>query len=300
MSPACPACLAPGMRERRISPRLVLFRCESCGHRIGAHLSGPDAPAGQDIHCQYEQGEFLDALRATRQRQARLALRLIARHEPHPGALLDYGSGRGWFIEAAAAAGYRELAGADISELALDWLRERGAAAVRLELGAADPGAAFGDLPFRPRIVSFLDVVEHFTPVELEPSLKSLTQALSPELRWILIKVPSSGGLLYRIASLLAAAGFPRALERLWQVGSLTPHHHYFSAASAEALLRRMGWSLVERLGDPDFEPESLLTRARLLDSLPGWLRRWAGALTTTAISVLRLHDTQLFLISVR
>lgn len=296
----CPACLAPCSPAWRVSARLEIRRCRACGHRVGNHPSGPDAPASQDIHAQYDQGAFLDALRVTRERQARVALSLIARQESRPDRLLDYGSGRGWFIEAAREAGYRELAGADISPLALDWLRERGVAAIRIDPESPDPGGALASLPFRPKILSFLDVVEHFTVTTLEPTLRSLVRALSPELQWILIKVPSSGGLLYRTASIASRTGLTRPLERLWQVGSLTPHHHAFSVRSARAFIARMGWKLADRVGDPDFEPETLLVRARGAGAAPRGLDRAVGAAATGLIRAFGLHDTQIYLIAVK
>ncbi len=302
-NPACPACKNPGLRTRPVSPRLDILNCDHCHHRVARHRVGPSAPEDQDIHAQYEQGEFLQALQTTRERQARAGLQLLMREKglgPKPDQLLDYGSGRGWFIEAAQHAGYRQVAGADISELALDWLRKRGAEAVPLTLGAVNPGAAFAKLPFRPRVLSFLDVVEHFTPQELEPVLRSLTEALRPELARMLIKVPTSEGLLYRVASGLARLGMPGPLERLYQVGSLTPHHHYFSRNSARALFARLGWRLCAVEGDPDFEPESLLTRARLLTGLPLFLKLAIGHFTTAGIRALGWADTHFFLVDPR
>lgn len=299
--PSCPACLAPGLSgARRVSPRIEIHRCGSCGHRIGIHRACPAAPPDQDIHAQYGQGRFLDALRATRVRQTRLALGIIERHEPEPDALLDYGSGRGWLIEGAREAGYRRLAGADISELAVRWLRESGVAAIRLAPGGSDPGAALGELPFRPRILSLMDVVEHFAPEEVDVTLASLARALSPELRWILIKAPCSQGLLYRTASVLAGLGQPGFLEKLWQVGSLTPHHHYFSVRSAQALVARMGWKLVESPGDSDFEPEHLLARAGIGGAWPVLLSRAAGLGVMASVQALGLYDTRFYLVSVR
>jgi len=76
-------------------------RCAACGHRVALHSS--EAPAA-DYHEQYDPGAFLDALRATRIRQARFIVGRIRAAAPDATRLLDYGCGRGWFIDEARAA----------------------------------------------------------------------------------------------------------------------------------------------------------------------------------------------------
>src|SRR5207237_9967485 len=111
--------------------------------------------------------------------------------------------GRGWFLDVAKAAGWNVL-GVDTSPMAVELLRQRGIPATR-ELPAS-----------KYEVITLLDVIEHFRPDDLVPRLSALKADL------MIIKVPTSSGLLYRLAR-------GHALEQLYQVGTEPPHHHYFN-----------------------------------------------------------------------
>jgi hypothetical protein len=239
-----------------------------CHHAIADH-SNP-APSTADYHEQYDQGSFLSSLAITRRRQAGLIVKLIRRRLPAGDGLLDFGAGRGWFLEACRDAGFRSLAGADTSELAVRSLTERQFAAIALSPTGTKNAEVLQKLPFRPRVLTMLDVVEHFPPDQLHEVLGNLLRGLRPELELIVIKVPDSGGLFYRSARLLARAGITGPIEQLYQVGTDPPHFHYFNHGSMRRLLESLGLTVLEVKGDRDFEPESLGQRARALARVPG------------------------------
>jgi Zn ribbon nucleic-acid-binding protein len=141
----CPACQSEELVADFETPRLEVRRCASCGHRLARHEL---LRTLQDYHEQYDQGAFVDALRATRVRQAKRILGWIREADPSATRLLDYGCGRGWFLEEAKAAGW-QVTGADSSEMAIRMLRERGIAAAGL------------DQPIASEVVTLLDVIEH-------------------------------------------------------------------------------------------------------------------------------------------
>ena len=255
----CPACSLPRVVPDFSTPRLEVRRCRDCGHRVARHeLSRPL----QDYHAQYDQGAFLDALKATRIRQARRILPWIRAAVPEAKQLFDFGCGRGWFLDEAKAAGW-EVIGADTSALAVQMLRDRGIEALNL------------DRPLETEVLTLLDVIEHFPPDELLPWLSEARAKL------VVIKVPTSDGLLYRLAR-------GRALEQLYQVGTDPPHFHYFNERSLRRVLDRAGFAVLALHRDRDFEPSTIAARAGL--HVP--LASVGGALAAAAVSVLAMEDS--------
>jgi hypothetical protein len=212
----------------------------------------------------------------------------------HPDLLLDYGAGRGWFLEACRQSGYRTLAGADTSEMAIGSLARRGFDTVQLS-AVTNHGPDLAALPFRPRILTLLDVIEHFPPADLKDLLVDLVRSLLPELKLVVIKVPAAEGLLYRSAVRLAKVGVQGPIEQLYQVGTSPPHFSYFTAQSMARLLQLSRMSLLEKRGDRDFEPETLSDRARPLRLLPKVGARVVGSAAGLLTDLTGSHDASIF-----
>ena len=133
---SCPICEARGLERSIDIPGLRVARCRACGHRVAIH----DTEAGpiRDYHEQYDDGPFLEALRATRVRQAALLIGRLRRHVPSLSGLVDYGAGRGWFLEACRSAGVAPIAGLDTSPMSVEGLKRSGIEGHRLpEIGRA-------------------------------------------------------------------------------------------------------------------------------------------------------------------
>jgi SAM-dependent methyltransferase len=240
----------------------------------------------EDYHQQYEQGAFVSSLRTTRLRQARRILRWIRAAVPTAGRLLDVGCGKGWFLEAAQGDGWN-VAGTDTSAKAVELLASRGITGFLLRAG--DRGLPADASALAPEVVTLLDVIEHFPIPDLLGRLTGVIGTAGPALQLLVIKVPTSSGLLYRVAGTLRKVGSPRILEQLYQVGTTPPHCHYFGPRSLRALLQRAGLLLVGLRYDRDFEPSSLSERAGLEK-----LRRLvqaAGAATAAMAWALRMED---------
>jgi hypothetical protein len=295
---ACPACLGDlGERAELTTPRVKVRRCRACGHRV-ADFPGP-APAGGDFLLQDSTDSYLGSLEVTRRRQARAlldALRAEAAASSGPlDGLLDYGCGRGWFLEAARDAGFSRLAGADTSGTSMESLAALGIDAVHID-DPWRPSAAVQKLRFRPRVVTLLDVVEHIAPERMEDWLSELLDALRPDLRFAVIKVPVSGGVMYRMASALARAGVRTPLEQLYQASRTPPHVNYFSVRSMERLLARLGLPVARVVPDAEFDASGLKDRATFLRGLPASLTTAAGGAAIGIAGALRLHDSAAFL----
>jgi hypothetical protein len=262
---SCPACLARLTTLELRLPHVAVHRCRKCGHRVATHDA---ATQTADYHVQYDQNEYLEALRASRTRQAALLAEILARAVGGTEELLDFGAGRGWFLDGCRAAGAQRIAGVDSSPLAVDGLAARGIEAV---LVPATTGVALdlGRLSFRPRTLTLLDVVEHFPPQALDPMFDRILRECEATLAFVVIKVPVSDGTLYRFATLLARFGFPGPLEQLYQVGTMPPHYSYFSRRSLRTFLARHGLSVTLERAMPELDPAAVGGRVRALAKFP-------------------------------
>lgn len=288
----CPVCEERGLDRSIELPGLRVARCRACGHRVAMHDAepGPD----RDYHEQYDRGTFLEALRATRLRQAGLLIGHLRRHVPNLSGVVDYGAGRGWFLEACRSAGIAPVAGADTSQMAVEGLQASRIEAHRLpgDEGVAD---VFSRLSFRPRVLCLLDVVEHFPPDRLQARFRGIVAACGRDLELVVVKVPLPG-LLYAGAMALSRVGAAGPLRQLYQAGTWPPHFNYFSGASAEGLLAAAGLSVIERVGDPDFEPACLGQRMGAKRLAGRALARIGGEALAAAVRITGRFDSAAFL----
>lgn len=253
----CAVCEDPRLSAVISPPGVTVFRCAACAHRIALH-EPPAFPQG-DYHEQYDGGAFLESLRTTRVRQARALVARLRRHLPDLSAIADYGAGRGWFLEACRGAGAGPLAGLDTSPIAVAGLAASGFEALLLPEDETGPDA-LSRLSFRPRVVTLLDVVEHFPLDTLKRRFLRIVAACGEGLELVAVKVPVPG-LLYAGAAALRRAGAPGSLRQLYQVGTRPPHIHYFSRVSIGLLLDAAGLREIAREGEPDFEASALGAR---------------------------------------
>ena len=289
----CTVCGGEELRPDVGTTHVSIRRCLRCGHRTAAHRA---AAVATDYHGQYDQGVFLDALAVTRRRQARIVWDLIRKNVTRPDSLLDFGAGRGWFLELARSEGVRQLAGTDTSVSAIEGLRARGVEALAVPL----PGPAGWDLPlsaisFRPRVLTLLDVIEHFPPERLAVMFADIIDRLRPELELVAVKVPVADGVLYRIARALARFGLFAPLDQLYQVGTEPPHLGYFTRRSLDTFLSAQGLRVVSRIGILDFDPTTLGGRVAVLRRSPRIIAAPLGAILAW-VSARTWQDSELVL----
>jgi SAM-dependent methyltransferase len=253
--PGCWVC-GGAMRPFWSDRALIAMACARCGHIVARHAAVE--AEGKDYHLAYEQGDFVEALGATRRRQAQRLLDVLA--SLGPLSLFDFGCGRGFLVEAARARGCAEVAGGDVSELALSMLRERGVPALALDAEQPFEKLDLGQLPFVPRAITLLDVIEHF-PGDLATRLRPWVDSLPAGVELIVIKVPVRDGMLFSMACAAHQLGVAALGQQLFQVGTYPAHYQYFSRGSLDGLLARLGLKRLVVIDDLDFEPGDLARR---------------------------------------
>jgi SAM-dependent methyltransferase len=243
----CQLCGASVDRFRRLP---WLTRCRGCG--VWQSTLRPTIGLGSPAAIDEESRAA--GLRPVREAGYHQVLDEVAHLRPIAGMrVLDVGSGHGWFLEAAAAAGARAVGIEPENDLA-------GAARARgldVRVGYF-PGALRPEDRFD--LVAYNDVFEHLP--DPDAVLAATRDVLVPG-GVLTISIPTTDGLGYRVALWAAALGLTTPLKRLWQFDYPSPHLWYFNERSLCSLLRRNGF-VVERTGRlPSIERSGLRARAR-------------------------------------
>lgn len=242
------------------------FKCRQCGF-LASNLSAEIGNhASHDTINEDFRREALDAIR--HDNFSRILDELQRLHTTESATLLDVGCAHGWFLQAATRRGYSATGLEPDSTIA---------AVARQEGLSVIPGYFPDDLPPRESfgVITFLDVFEHLpSPHE---AAAACFERLAPE-GLLVMTLPSSKGILYRIARLLSRLGIHGPLDRLWQRGFPSPHISYFHPAILANMLEPHGFREVHRGTFPSFRRKGLWKRLRydrrssLLTSIAQWL----------------------------
>ena len=241
-SPKCPVCdesMNPGLSEWH-------FICSRCAYESSLLL--PAINTQRSVLDENARELALSALR--KDNFKRLLLQLKKAHGDKPGRLLDVGAAHGWFLEAAEN---------DFSVLGIEPDEAMLTAAAAREKNIRPgffPDALAAHEKFE--IMVFNDVFEHL------PEVQQIIAACHRHIvadGLLLLNLPGSTGIFYRIAKVLKRLGVNVFFDRLWQKDMPSPHLHYFSADNLELLLARNGFTEISRGTLPSIELRGLFSR---------------------------------------
>ena len=106
--------------------------------------------------------------------------------------------------------------------------------------------------------VTFHDVFEHV------PDVRAVLRGVGEHLRpggHLIINIPMSDGLIFRISRFAARIGLRKPLSRMWQESLPSPHLSYFSADTLRRLVTEEGFVEVASGRLPVIEVEGLRER---------------------------------------
>lgn len=231
--------------------------CRRCGYESAALAVAINAPtAGPAV----DEDERELGLKGLRQENFRDIVALIRRYvQPGARRLLDVGCAHGWFLETARA---------------------------DFEVLGVEPDAVVGartaarGLPVRPGffpdalhdgeqfdVIVFNDVIEHI------PAIGAALDACHARLHdggLLVLNLPNSAGLFYRLSKLFARLGWRGPFERLWQKDLPSPHVHYFDPANLQRLLAQHGFTCEHSGQLPALRAKGLLERIRCAGNISG------------------------------
>ena len=228
-----------------------IWRCEHCGHWSSMLQNSPRKHNKLDL----DEAQRLRSLKELRRSNARTILKEISsRVDSTQPTLCDIGTAYGWFLESAQAAGMESL-GIE-PEVAVADSAIRNGLPVRIGIfpTCLAPTEQFD-------VLTFNDVFEHLA--NPKKVIESSRYHLRPRGLLVLV-LPSSNGLLFRLACLLRRFGLRKPWDRLWQRSFPCPHLHYYSPSGLKALLLKHGFQLEYSTDLPSFHYRGLWNRIRM------------------------------------
>jgi SAM-dependent methyltransferase len=271
------------------SPGVVEWHrtCAGCAYeRADLKVSINESPS----HAQIDEREREVALRALRDQNFKTILaRISSLAKPGASKLLEVGCAHGWFLEQA---GKRfEVLGIEPDAVVGKSAAARG---LPVRFGYFPDALKDGE---RFDVMVFNDVIEHIPNVAI--ALGACEERLHPG-GLLVLNLPSSRGLFYRLSKLFARFGMRGPFERLWQKGLPSPHVHYFNEQNLTALLGRHGFALVDAVELPALRADGLMARLRYVGrvSKPVLYARYVAILCM--IPVLSLFPSDIVVCSFR
>ena len=239
----CPVCDGP-LKE---SCQQWHFLCSACAYE----QSNLTPTINEQVaHENIDEVARESGLRELRLKNFGRLLSAIRQLKPDGGRLLDVGCAHGWFVETAM--GKFDVLGIEPDKAIYATSVARGLP-VR---NGYFPDALADNETFD--VIVFNDVLEHIPPVI--DILRSCNERLNTG-GYLVVNLPSSDGVFYRLSKLFSRLGFSGFFERLWQKGLPSPHVHYFNATNLAELLQSTGYKNVASGRLPTLGLAGLYTR---------------------------------------
>lgn len=278
----CPVCDS----SMKGSSRSWHFFCPRCAYE---QSSLTPAINENRAHENVDEAARETGLRELRVSNFKILLNDINQLKPEGGRLLDVGSAHGWFVETAM--GTYEALGIEPDEKVCALSAARG---LPIRNGYF-PDALLDAETFD--VIVFNDVLEHIPPVV---DILQSCQARLNEGGYLVVNLPSSNGLFYRVAGIFARLGYSGFFERLWQKGLPSPHVHYFNETNLARLVERNGFVTVTQGRLPVVSLAGLYSRI----SFAGKMNRISKAVVYCAVAlslpILRLFPNDIIYLIAR
>jgi SAM-dependent methyltransferase len=195
------------------------------------------------------------ALKSLRAENFKVIVELITRLVPVSAKrLLDVGSAHGWFLDEASKR--FDVVGVEPDTVVAERAQGRG---LPVRIGyfpdVLDQGELFD-------VIVFNDVIEHIP--DINRALQASYDQLSPE-GLLVLNLPRSSGVFYRIAKICARFNWRGPFERMWQKDLPSPHVHYFNEQNLDLLVTRHRFNPLQTRHLSSLSSGGLLERLRFV-----------------------------------
>ena len=206
------------------------WRCPTCQYEKALLTPAINSAAHQFV----DEDAREKGLGEVRQANFKVLLSQIERFKPDGGALLDVGSAHGWFMNLAQKA--FDTTGIEPDQAIWSQAHKQG---LKVRLGYFPEVLSEHE---RFDVITFNDVLEHIP--NREQALDACRRHLTPE-GLLVINLPSSRGVFYRLSKVLSWLGWRASFERMWHKGYPSPHVHYFNEHNLTLLLNNQQFQIV-------------------------------------------------------
>lgn len=224
------------------------FICKQCGYEI-AQLNPQINHESQHELINEDRRE--SGLRELRVDNFKNLVNQIKNSAPENArSLLDVGCAHGWFLEAASTD--FDVQGLEPDKHIFE-LTSKQNYSVR---NGYFPDAVGQDEKFD--VITFNDVFEHI------PDIRDILHACNKRLNQkglLVLNLPSSEGVFYRLSKWFCKLGFSGFFERLWQKDLPSPHLHYFNKSNLTKFLKQNGFEIVKSGSMPAIKFSGLYSR---------------------------------------
>ena len=183
-------------------------------------------------------GREIEGISEVRKNNFKRIIKKIKSLESEDIKILEIGSGNGFFIEECNIAEI-DITGSEADEDQLALLKKKYNKIIQLSLPF---DVSVNDLNNTFDYIIFNDVFEHLESLELVLSqLKSILNDGGK----IVLNLPSSDGLIFKISNLLRKIGITNFYDRLWQKGLSSPHLSYFNSDNLKKFVCKNGYEQI-------------------------------------------------------
>lgn len=224
----CPVCRG----KLSVGVQAWHFTCHSCNYE-----KGDLEPVINEVspHKLVDETVRETGLRDIRVGNFNKLLGVISALKPGGGKLVDVGCAHGWFVEAAMHK--FESLGVEPDEVVFKATHARG---LPVRKGYFPDALKDGEMF---DVIVFNDVIEHI------PDIVKVLSECHSRLNsggLLVLNLPSSDGIFYKIARAFCRIGKYSYFERLWQKGLPSPHVHYFNPKNLSDLLAKNRFTAVK------------------------------------------------------
>lgn len=278
----CPICSAA--LKQRSTP--FTHYCKPCDYWSGDLAVSIDT-ADDEAEDAIDDQEYISSLDVLRAKNFGLILDELAKQTNNRTlSILDVGCASGSFLSLAAARGHKAT-GVEPNKMLCAFARKRGLKVIGDYFPPAEPFEHKFD------VIIFNDVFEHI------PDINSILKSCKDNLKengLLILNLPNSDGLIFRIAKTLTTINVLGPWNRLWQTMFKTPHLHYFNYHSLNKLTQKHGLiPVAEKIEIPTIELSGFWSRLQLDRSVTSLVKNlilYAGVLTLYPIIKLSEKDT--------
>ena len=218
---SCPNC---SKKDTVFANDKEISYCSTCQHYVYNQVKEKKILFSHDHVGQYQQ--------STREKQFKKVFDFILDKKQNPN-FLEIGAGFGGYINYVNTLGFDCIA-VDIDDHFRDSYLNAGIKFILQDANKID-------ITIDSNVVILSHIIEHID------NPKNLINYLGKQnIEYLIIEVPSSNGLIFKVSKLLLRFNIFFIWDRLWQKNSNSPHLHYFSDKSIYKLLEDLNFEVVK------------------------------------------------------